>query len=303
MFARSALLAALLVAGGLSALPHPADASSRIRAVVDKVPITDNDVRRRAAFLKLRRMKGNLRAKALDELIDEQIQMGEARRLRVVAGDKEVDEAYKRFAASNKIPLKLFTKMLARSGTTPRGFKQYIRARMSWQRAVAARYGQEARRKSRTRSFTETLRTRTVGGEKSEQVTVQQVIFVVPKNKRERMARRRKEANAFRQRFPGCAKSAAFARGLRDVTIRDKGRMLLAALPRNWQADVRKTEVGGATGVKDTEKGVEFLAVCDRRMVSQTHTGPSEDVFQKQAPELDKKYMSELRKKAKVVRR
>ena len=303
MLVRSALLSVLVVATGLAALPDAAEASSRIRAIVDKVPITDNDVRRRAAFLKLRRMKGNLRAKALDELVDEQIQMGEARRLGVVAGDKDVNEAYKRFAANNKIPLKLFTKMLARSGTTPRGFKQYIRARMSWQRVVAARYGREARAKARPRSFTETLRNRTVGGEKSEQVTVQQIVFVVPKNKRERMARRRKEANAFRQRFPGCAKSVAFARGLRDVSVKDKGRMLLAALPSNWQSDVRKTPVGQATSVKDTEKGVELLAVCDRRMVSQTHTGPSEDVFQKQAPELDKRYMAELRKKAKVVRR
>ena len=302
MFARSALLALLTVSAGLAALPD-ADASSRIRAVVNKVPITDNDVRRRASFLKLRRMKGNLKKIALDELIDEQIQMTEARRLRVVAGDKEVNEAFKRFAASNKIPLKLFTKILARSGTTPRGFKRYIRARMSWQRAVAARYGSEERKKARPRSFTETLRTRTVGGEKSEQVTVQQIIFVVPKSKRERMARRRKEANLFRRRFPGCAQSVAFAKGLRDVTVKNKGRMLTAALPRDWQPAVKATAVGEATEVKDTEKGVEFLAVCDRRMVAQSHAGPSEDVFQKIAPELDKKYMDALRKKAKIVRR
>ena len=302
MFARSAL-AALLAATCLVVSAPDADASSRIRAVVNKVPITDNDVRRRAAFLKLRRLKGNLRAKALDELIDEQIQMNEARRLGVVASDKEVEAAFKRFAANNKIPLKLFTKILARSGATPRGFKRYIRARMSWQRAVAARYGREAQRKARPRSFTEALQTRSVGGEKSEQVTVQQIVFVVPKAKRERMARRRKEANAFRQRFPGCARSVAFARGLRDVSVIDKGRMLVSALPRDWQNPVKATAVGKATEVKDTEKGVELLAVCDRRLVSQTHAGPSEDVFQKEAPELDKKYMAALRKKAKIVRR
>ena len=302
MLARSALAAALALAAGLNATA-PADASSSIRAIVNNVPITDNDVRRRAAFLKLRRVKGNLKRQALDELIDEQIQMSEARRLRVVASDKEVEEAFRRFAKGNKIPLKLFTKILARSGATPRGFKRYIRSRMSWQRAVAARYGREARKASRPRSFTETLRTRTVGAEKSEQVTLQQVIFVVPKTKRERMARRRKEANAFRQRFPGCARSVAFAKGLRDVTVKDKGRMLLAELPHGWRDAVKATDVNKATTVKDTEKGVEFLAVCDRRMVAEQHTGPDEDVFKKKAPELDKKYMADLRKKAKIVRR
>lgn len=302
MFARHALLVAVLVGTSFASVPD-VHASSKIRAVVNRVPITDNDVRRRAAFLKLRRMKGDLRKQALDELIEEQIQMGEARRLRVVASDKEVDEAFRRFAKSNKIPLKLFTKILARSGATPRGFKTYIRARMSWQRAVAARYGREVRKKARPRSFTETLRTRNVDGEKSEQVTLQQIIFVVPKGKRERMARRRKEANAFRQRFPGCGNSVAFARGLHDVAVKNKGRMLMAALPAGWRESVKSTGVGQATKPKDTEKGVELLAVCDRQMVAQTHTGPSEDVFKKQAPELEKKYMAALRKKAKIERR
>lgn len=303
---RKGQLLGIITAGlvGLAALPsHEAEASSRIRAVVNKVPITDNEVRRRAAFLKLRRMKGNLREKALEELIDEKLQLVEARKLRIRVSDKEVDEAFVRFAKGNKIPLKVFRQILNRSGATPRGFKSYIRANMRWQRVVAARYGRDVRRKARPRSFTESLRNKSDSAKQSEEVTLQQVVFVVPKGKRNRIARRTKEAKAFRSRYPGCATAKTFVRGLRDVSVLDKGRMLIDELPRDWKKDVQRTAEGGTTKVKVTPKGVEFLAVCARKLVARSFDGPSEDVFREQAPKLAKKYMDGLRKKAKIVRR
>ena len=60
-------MAAALLVGATLLAPQEAAAGSRIKAVVNKVPITSNDVNRRAAFLKLRRVKGNLKKMALDE--------------------------------------------------------------------------------------------------------------------------------------------------------------------------------------------------------------------------------------------
>lgn len=295
--------AAVFVASTLT-VPPQADAASRIKAVVNKVPITSNDVKRRAAFLKLRRLKGNLRAKALDELIEEQLKMQEARRLRVVAKDDEVEAAYRNFAKQNKIPMKAFERILRQSGATPRGFKSYIRAQMSWQRAVMARYGREARSKARPKSFTDSLKLSGKNAVAMSRFTLQQIVFVVPKAKGDAAKKARLvEARRLRNVYPGCAKAKTFARGLRDVSVIDKGRMLERELPPNWKKDIQDTAIGKTTRPKVTEKGVELIAVCDRQETRAADFGLSNDVFQKRAPELDKKYYADLKKKAKIVRR
>ena len=304
MSARLTLAAlAALVASNVASVQE-AEASSRIRAVVNKVPITSNDVNRRAAFLKLRRVKGNLKNKALDELVEEQIKMQEARRLRVVVGDQEVDEAYRNFAKGNKIPMKAFERILRQSGATPRGFKSYIRAQMSWQRAVMARYGREARAKARPKSFTDSLQLNAKNATDTVRYTLQQVVFVVPKKRGEAAkSKRMKEAKRFATVFPGCDGAKAFARGLRDVAVIDKGRMLETELPGEWKKDIRATNVGKTTRPRATAKGVEMIAVCDRQAARGIDKGLNNEAFTKQAPELAKKYYAELKKKAKIVRR
>ena len=293
-----------LVATTSLALPVEAQAGASIKAVVNKVPITSNQVKRRAAFLKLRRIKGNLRKQALEELIEEQLKMQEARRLRVVVSDKEVDQAYRNFAKSNKIPMKAFERILRQSGATPRGFKAYIRAQMSWQRAIMARYGREARAKVQPKSFTESLSINAANSSETVRYTLQQIVFVVPKARGEAAKKARmKEAKGFANRFPGCGQSKTFARGLRDVAVIDKGRVLETELPDRWKKDIRETGEGRTTRPKVTEKGVELLAVCKRAAARAVDPGLSEDVFRKQAPELDKRYYADLKKKAKIVRR
>ena len=295
---------AAVLAAGLLVLAEPASAASRIKALVNNVPVTSNDVKRRAAFLKLRRLKGNLRKKALEELIEEQVKMQEARRLRVVVGDKEVEQAFRNFAKGNKIPLDAFNRILRQSGATPRAFKAYIRAQMSWQRVVMARYGHEARTKLRPASFTDSLRIASKNGVDTTRYTLQQIVFVVPKARGAAARKARvKEAKRFANFYPGCGKAKGFAKGLRDVAVIDKGRMLETQLPEKWKKDVAATGTGRTTRPKVTEKGVELIAVCDRKAARDIDTGLSEDVFRKKAPELDKRYYAELRKKAKIVRR
>ena len=303
--------AALAVATALLATPlvlPDAHAGSRIKAVVNKVPITSNQVNRRVAFLKLRRLKGNLKSQALDELIDEQLKMQEARRLRSIATDAEVDEAFARFAKNNKIPIKIFTKILQKSGATPRGFKEYIRAQISWQRAIMARYGMETRLKSRPKSFTDSLQ-KTGKGTETTRYTLQQIVFVVPKAKNKgaksaAMKARLAEAKRFMTVYPGCGDAKRFARGLRDVAVIDKGRFLEPDLPGAWRKSIKATRTGRTTAPLATERGAELIAVCAR--ASASHSGdakPIEDVFRSQAPELDRKYLADLKKKAKIVRR
>jgi len=93
------------------------------------------------------------------------------------------------------------------------------------------------------------------------------------------------------------------------VTIRDLGRKLAPELPSDWAEQIKKTPVGGATAVRETDRGVEFIGICSSREVSDDRV--AQMVFQSEAgagdgdegEELSKKYLAELREKAKIVKR
>ena len=304
------IAAALICALSLSplAVPGPAFAAgSDIKVIVNKVAITSLDVSRRAAFLKLQRRKGNLSAIALEEMIDEQLKRAEMRRVGITIPDKEVNNAYLRFASGNKLKPAQLDQILNQSGVTPKHFKDYIRLQMGWGQTVGSRFRatgrvteQEAVRKMMEKG----------GGTKpsATEYMLQQVIFVVPAAKRGAiLGSRKREAEAMRGRFNGCETTAAFAKGLKDVTVRSLGRVLAPELPPEWAESIKKTQQGAATPVRETDRGIEFIGICRARQVSDDKVAQllfqTEGGSDKAAQELDKKYVEELRAKAQIIKR
>ncbi|RVC51340.1 peptidylprolyl isomerase [Mesorhizobium sp.] len=297
---------ALLVAAtsvSITAMTPPAFAST-IKYVVNNVPITTGDISHRAAFLKLQRKKGD----AGQEMIDQTLRMAEARRLGIRITDAQVDAAYQRFATNNKMQLKQLDGIMAQSGVTKEHFKDFIRAQMAWNQALGARY-----RSGEGGAVTEQDAVRRMldkGGAKptAMEYMLQQVIFVVPASERSAtLAKRKREADAMRARFNGCDSTRQFAKGLLDVTVRDLGRVLAPQLPADWADQIKATKVGGATATRETERGIEFIGICSSREVSDDKAAQmvfqSEGGNDKDADELSKKYVDELRKKAKIVER
>lgn len=298
---------ALLVAAtsvSITAITPPAFASE-IKYVVNGIPITSGDIAHRSAFFKLQHKKGD----AKQEMIDQTLRLAEAKRLGIRITDQQVDAAYQRFASNNKMPLGKLDAIMAQSGVTKEHFKEFIRAQMAWSQALGARY-----RSGEGGAVTEQDAVRRMldkGGAKptAMEYMLQQVIFVVPASERAAtLAKRKREADAMRARFNGCSTTREFAKGLIDVTVRDLGRVLAPQLPSDWAEQIKATKVGGATPTRETERGVEFIGVCSSREVSDDKA--AQMVFQseggsndKDAEELSKKYVDELRKKAKIVER
>ncbi|MEJ1118607.1 MULTISPECIES: peptidylprolyl isomerase [Phyllobacterium] len=307
MMARNHIIAAALFAvigSSLTAGTILPAAASEIKVVVNGAPITDYDISRRAAFLKLQRKKGD----AKEELTEEALKRQELRRLNLLVGDGEVNDAFARFATNNKMTLAQLNSVLDKAGVTAQHFKEYIRIQMSWGRALATRNRSQGGAK-----FTEqdaVQRMLKDGGKKpvSTEYQLQQVIFVVPANKRDRLAKRRGEANAMRAKFNGCDGTRDIAKGTLDVTVRDLGKFIEQELPPEWAAQVKSTSVGHATATLDTDKGVEYLGVCATRQVSDDRVARM--VFAQEqnsgkgdatAEAVDKKYLDELRAKAKIT--
>jgi peptidyl-prolyl cis-trans isomerase SurA len=284
----------------------PAQAASEVRVVVNREAITSYQINQRAAFLRLRRESGNLQQKATDELVDEAIKNQEVRRRGIRIPDEAVDAAFNNFATSNKMTTQQLGQVLAQAGFSADAFKSFIRAQMGWGQAVQARM----RSKQRMSEQDVVQRMLAEGGNKptTTEYMLQQVILVVPKGERGSIGRRMTEANNLRSRFQSCQNTFQLATALRDVTVRDLGRVAAPELPTLWKADIQRLQAGRTTPAKETERGVEFIAICDARTVSDDVAAGL--VFQEQdmaklgrGAEPDKDYLDELKAKAQISRR
>jgi peptidyl-prolyl cis-trans isomerase SurA len=279
--------------------------ASDIRYSVNGQAITSTDIARRANFLKIQGVKGGAET-AADEMIDQalKLQAGEQAGIRI--STSEVDAAFERFAKSNKMTPKQMNEALNQIGVTPKHFKEYIRASMTWGQVMQLR----ARGAGGTNTSIQDVVANMLqkGGEKptSTEYILQQVIFVVPADKRNaKLASRKKEAEAMRARFQSCDSTVDFAKGLVDVSVRDLGRVLEAELPDDWKDQIIKVKQGGATGVRTTERGAEFIAVCRSRSVSDDKVAELQfrlDAI-KGGGEAEQEALAELRKNAQIVKR
>jgi peptidyl-prolyl cis-trans isomerase SurA len=307
---RPALLALAMTissVGMLTSLPGMVAVSqaSDIRLTVNGQAITSFDIKKRAAFLKVQGAKGGEKA-ATDEMIDQAIKLQAGAQAGIRVGQAEVDAAFGRFAASNKMTPKQMGTVLNQVGVTPKHFKEYIRAQMVWgQVQQLQQRGTSGGSVSMQDVVAKMLAS---GGNKptSTEYILQQVIFVVPAADRgKKLGQRKKDAEALRARYQSCDTTFDFAKGLVDVTVRDLGRILEAELPDDWKSQIIATKAGGATPVRTTDRGAEFIAVCRSRAVSDDKVAELQfriDAVKGTAKE-DDAALDALRKRAQIVNR
>ncbi len=281
---------------------------TNISALVNGVPITNYDVQRRVAFLKLRRAGGG-NQKALDEMVEQTIKLAEAGKRGTLATDPQVDEAFANFAKSNRMSPAQLNTVLNQAGVTTPHFKQFIRTQMSWSRTITSKFRAETVSKSESDAMFEIRKS---GGDKPEtnEFILEQTIFVIPDGKSKQMlSQRRTEALAFKAGFTKCGETAAKAVGLRDVTVRSLPRTFQEQLPPEWKEELAETAEGTTTNIKNTDKGVEFLAVCSKKLVSDDSAATvvsqqkDFDSFNESGDERSKEYYEELKSQAKIIYR
>ncbi len=178
-------------------------ADSAVKIVVNKTPITSDDIARRVAFLKLQRQSGNLNEKAREQLIEEALKREEIARVKASVSTADVDAAFGRFAASNKLTKDQLTKVLTQAGVGADHFKSFIAVQMSWPRLVNARYG--GKNRMSTQDFITRLKER---GQKpvTSEYFLQQIIFVVPESKKSIIGKRKSEAEASASAIPAASR-------------------------------------------------------------------------------------------------
>lgn len=284
---------------------QPATASE-IRVIVNDEIVTSYDIARRAAFLRLQQRGGDVRQQATDELIEEALKRDAVRRVGIRIPDSMVEDAFANFAQQNRMSTGQMTQILNQAGVTVDHFKEFIRLQIGWAQTVQLRARSESQMMSEQEAVARMLEQ---GGEKptSTEYILQQVIFVIPESRRgSELSARRAEANRMRGQVNDCERTVSLAQGLRDVTVRDLGRVLELELPPRWAEDISGLQAGQTTGVKDTERGVEFIVVCRARQVSDDRVAQlqfSTEALESDGGDAGAAFLEELRANARIQRR
>ena len=281
--------------------------AEQIAATVNTIVITSSDVAKRVGLLRLRGVKGNLQQVAKQELVDEVLMRQEVIRTGTSVSTDDVDAAFARFAASNKMTSAQLTQILQRAGVGAEHFKAYIGVSMSWPRTVGARFGGGGNRMSNDQ-FIAKLKENNGQKPTVTEYVIQQVIFVVPEKKKNTVGKRKSEAEASRKSFPGCKDAKIFAAGFKDVSVRQQVRVLETQFPDPMKKEMAALSEGGTTKVTLGQYGPEYYAVCQKRQVSDDLaaqvTYESQDVKaaekEGESPN-SKKYLEELRKQNEVT--
>ena len=123
-----------------------------IAAVVNDEPITWFDVRQRARLLLLGigiettpEIIQQVSIQALDQLIDEHLQLQEARQYEVVIEDSEIAEAVGEMASRSGADRDVLYAQLLQGGINPVSLEEQMRAEIAWRRIMAGLYGSRIR--------------------------------------------------------------------------------------------------------------------------------------------------------------
>jgi peptidyl-prolyl cis-trans isomerase SurA len=135
-----------------AAAPPAAGRSEGVAAVVNDEVISTFDVRQRSALILASagipitaETLNQVRGQALRALIDEHLQVQEARDKKITVDKTEIDDALGNIAKQNNTTVAKFTAQLSAEGVNIGTLRHQIEADIAWRRLVSARYGSRVR--------------------------------------------------------------------------------------------------------------------------------------------------------------
>jgi len=292
---------AVMAIAGLSVGLGSALAASSIGVKVDDQPITSYDIAQRTGLLSLSGVGGGEKA-AIEELINETLQFIEAAKRGISIPEERVDAAIAEIAQHVKMSPDQLTKALASQGVDIATLRRRIKAQMTWQTLVQMRTRMEGG-SVKGSDVTAALFEQNDGGNvKTTEYILQQIIFVVPQGSSSAyVSQRRREAESFRARFPGCDKSIDMAKQLKGVVVKNIGRRTSDQLAGPDGDEVKNTPAGQTTRPSQSDNGIDLIAVCSTRTIDSNAAARTEvenKLLSEQNKNLGADYLAELRKKA-----
>lgn len=278
---------------GLTLTVMPALAATKV--TVNGVPISDIEISQRTKLLALEGGGGT--KKAMEQLIDEQLQLQEAKRMNIVISDGQVDDAFTTVARNIKVSTDKLREILQQSGVNMDTMKARLRAAIAWQQV--SQMVVSSRVKVSDLDL-EKAASAKLDQDSSYDYILKEVLFITAGNASARTG----QANQYRKAFKGCDSAVQLSLNYTDAAVRDMGRRHATQLPDALADELARLNVGGISKPRVTESGVSMLAICSKTAARDT-TFVKNKLRSEQGGEAMKaeatKFMAELRQKAKIA--
>lgn len=280
----SLTLAAALAVALAAAIPAhtPAMAETQgVVAVVNDVPVTERDLTQRIALLTVMddAPRGMTRKQALQSIIDEEVKIAEATRLRMMPTDAQVNDRIERIAKGMKLAPAGLTAKLKAGGISEKTFRRYMTAMMGFNRIISAKYqakmevtgGEVDAKLAEIQGKVGAEIDRIKSDPRMKPVTVyslMEVTLPVEANDAMLVQARAVEAAQVMKNFRSCGGARKAADGVFNVKIGKKFDADASKLPKPLKSALDKAGEGRAIGPVRDKAGIKLIAFCGSRRIA-----------------------------------
>ena len=206
-----------------------------------------------------------MRDKAVSQLISETLELQEAKRQSVLATDEELNGAVTDIAKRNKKTQKEFEAAIAATGVSPRAFRERIRAQMSWQRVLAARFrGQIVVAKSELDLELATDAGNPAADASPAELKLQRIIIPLKGSDAASSVAGYAAADDLRQRVKPCNNMSELAKSSSGARFEDLGVLKPDSLGAEVRPILSSATAGSVPPPILTKSGIEIYGVCER---------------------------------------
>ena len=298
-----AFVTTVLAATAMLAVSSVARAQE-VSVLVDGEPITSLDIEHRSKFLEMSNHKAPTRQEAIDSLVNEILELREAKRYGIDPAASDVNDAFTNIATNMGVDAAKLTQMLSSGGASPDTLKQRLRAQMAWASLVRGRYKASLEIADSDVEAQLQLHKPDEKNQVGYEYTMNPVLLVVPHGSPDAaFEARKRDADALRARFTSCTEGIPFARALPEVAVRDPVIKSSADLQQALRDILDKTEVGHLTPPEQTTEGVQMFAVCSKKESKSDAPGLKQmrnEIFDKKFDAKAKRYIADLRRQAMI---
>ncbi len=296
-FTMGILAAVMLLAGASIAR------SQEVVALVDGMPITELDITQRAKLEQLSTQKMPSRQDVLNTLIDETLEVKEAKRFEIDVPETEVENSYAGVAKHMGIDTQKLTDILDHAGSSAQSLKSRLKAQLAWNALIRGRY--KASLEIPDVDVDAQLHLHQPDQDNvGYEYTLRPIIFIVqPGSADSAYEVRKREADALRSRFSNCTEGIPFTRALDEVAVRDQVIKFSADLPQQSRQILDGTELGHLTPPERTSEGLQMFAVCAKKMTKDDTPEQKkirDELFEKKFGAKAAAYLQRLRREAMI---
>jgi peptidyl-prolyl cis-trans isomerase SurA len=262
---------------------------------VNGQPITDVQVAQRLALFKIEGK--NKRADAVNELINEALQVQEATRLGFSVSEGDIDNAVLDVARSIKVSATNLQKILTDNGVPMSTLRDRLKANIAWSKVTQTVV---SNRVQVSEADIDAEAKKKLTAANSFDYILKEVLFIGG-NPSARTA----QANKYKKAFTGCDSAVQLSLNYTDAAVRDIGRRHATQFPDALAQELSKLNVGGITKPRVVEGGVSMLAVCAKESSEDTTYIANQirnETGGKGMEAEANKYLAELKAKAQIVK-